>query len=199
MTFFIRRTIGLIILMLSLAWLCRVPDWEPAIAFVTTFFAFISLDAWQTLQTRLSTHDQTLISKFRELLPPDSSTLAFLRDHDLAATFHYKIADPLFTLHDCWRTTDYQFDNKSLEKLRETFFTSLKDFISLLVVETSPHRSNPDWMTMDFKDLENDPEKLATRDELNKRSSKLYKDYEMLSRGIREHQSKAEQGAPANS
>ena len=182
-------------MLLSLTWLCRDPGWEPLIAFIIALGVHIGWDGWNTFHV-ISTHDQSLIAKFRQLIPHDSRTIPFLRDADWAIPFNYDRIEPLFRIHDEWKSADYEFDNKSLKNTWNKFRESNDALITLATQATFPHDGNPNLVTMDFSDCNNPPEKIAERNALNDRSSHVYMCYEDLVRLIRRLQWRAEQAGP---
>ena len=181
---FLQRTGALVVLLLSLSWLCRAPDWEPLIAFIVALLGYLGLDYWH-LHRNLSSHDIELAERFLNLIPPDSETVDLLRNQDFGSLFHYSSIKPLFTLHDTWKGVAYQFDDKKIEKAKLTFFLKLATFVPMLANETWPHDKNPELVTMDFKDWNNPPEKIAIRNRLNELGSELLDEYEKFVRVIR--------------
>jgi hypothetical protein len=194
---FITRTGTLAVVLLSLTWLCRDPDWEPLIAFIVALTSYLSFDYWQSAQS-LSNHDQDLSSKFQALFTEDSGVIYFLRDHDIAVPFRHDYIRPLFTFHDTWKGVAYEFDDKKLEKSKQEFIDKLKEYVPLVANETYPHRNNPDLNTMDFHDFQNPPEKLEMRDRINRRGNEVHDEYEKFIRIIRSKTKKTEQGGVSN-
>jgi hypothetical protein len=181
---FLQRIAALIIVLLSLVWLCRAPDWEPMIAFVTALTAYLGLDFWQTVRG-ISAHDRELVERFLKLLPPDSPTASFLRSHDIAVPFPYTDIQPLFKINDTWKGIAFCFDDKKIEKARKRFFDKLGQYVPMVACETFPHDGNSSLVTMDFKDWDNPPEKIAARDRMNSMSTEVLTEYENLVRIIR--------------
>ncbi len=181
---FQQRSGALIILLLSLTWLCRAPDWESLIAFIAALLGYIGSDLWQTARD-ISGHDRELADRFLELMPPDSPTTYFLRAHDVAVPFEYSNIKPLFRLHDTWKGVGYEFDDKKLDNARASFFSNLGEYVPMLASESWPHERNSALVTMDFRDWDNPPEKIAIRNRLNQLGSELLREYEKFIRVIR--------------
>lgn len=183
---FLIRIGALIGLLISEAWLCRAPDWEPLLAFVTLLIAYIGLDGWQTFwHKELSDHDAKLLSQFRELIPECSPTIDFLRGHDWAVSFECRYIDPLFSIEDGWKTNHFEFDNKILNKALSDFRKANSTLMLLAATLTGRHHANIEVVTMDFNDFENSPQKIKDRDDLNKASTYLYEQYEAFALSIR--------------
>jgi hypothetical protein len=184
MNLFLKRSSTLVILLLSLTWLCRAPGWDSLIAFIGALVAYLGLDLWQTGRN-VSSHDRELADRLLRLLPPESPTTYLLRSHDLAVPFQYSSIKPLFELHDTWKGVGYEFDDKKLEKARKTLFAKLAEFVPMLAGETWPHERNPELVTMDFKDWDNPPEKIAIRNRLNTLGTEFLNEYGDFVRVIR--------------
>lgn len=191
---YLSRVGALIILLLAIAWLCRAPDWEPAIAFFIALTGYLSLDFWQ-IARGLSRHDKELIQKFRELFSEESGTVSFLREHDIAIPFHNRFMTPVFTFHDTWIGIEFEFDDKQLEDAKVKLKIKVKEYVELVVVETYPHDKNVEITTMDFKDFGNPPEKIQIRDKMNKLGTEVYEEYERFIRVVRSKTKQAEQDA----
>lgn len=194
---FLRRSAALVILLLSLVWLCRAPDWESLLAFIGALFVYGTLDVWQTFHP-ISAHDMSLIREFRKLFPPDSEVIEFLRDHDMANPYHHRKTEPILRIHDQWKGVDYEFDDKRLEKAKNKFLGSVTAYVRILINETFTHTMNPAMMTMDFSDWDNPPEKVKARDRLNKLGSDLLSEYEAFVRVLRKKTKEIEQVVPPN-
>lgn len=191
---FLQRVGALLILLLSLTWLCRAPDWEPLIACLVALFGYLGLDFWHTVKGRISSHDKQLAEQFLTLVPPDSSTISFLRSHDIAVPFPYSVVEPLFRLHDTWKGIAYEFEDKKLERAKGVFFDKLKEYVPIVAWETWPHDRNSQMNTMDFHDWDNPPEKVAVRDRMNKLGSEVLAEYENYVRLLRKNLNSAQSG-----
>ena len=76
---------NLILLLLSVVWLSRTPDWEPLIAFLTLFFSYLFQDVksykGSSEKENIVEHDKALYSQYEELLPENDFT--FVLNNDL--------------------------------------------------------------------------------------------------------------------
>ena len=187
------RIVALIILLLSLTWLCRDPDWEPLLTFVAAFLGYLGLDIWQTFHS-ISANDRKLFNEFHKLFSKDSGVVEFLRDHDIATTFHRRMTAPLLDFYDDWKGVHYEFDDPTLEKAKKRFMAKVKEYVPILTNETYTHSVNPELRTMDFSDWDNPPERIAIRDRLNLLGSEVLERYEELIRVFRNKTKKTEQG-----
>jgi hypothetical protein len=74
-----------VLLLLSVVWLSRAPDWEPLIAFLTLFFGYLFQDfkgfRGLTQNGKDLDYDKALFLKYEELLPEDDFT--FVLNNDL--------------------------------------------------------------------------------------------------------------------
>lgn len=194
---FLQRSAALVVLLLSLVWLCRSPDWEPLIAFIVALLTYGFLDVWQTFHS-ISAHDANLIREFRKLFPLNSEVVEFLRDHDMAIHYHHRKTEPILRIHDQWKGVDFEFDDKRLERAKNQFLASARVYVHILITETFTHTGNPSMMTMDFSDWDNAPEKIKARDRLNKLGSELLSHYEGFVRVIRKKIKESEQAGASN-
>ena len=185
---YLSRVGALVLLLLSLTWLCQAPDWEPAIAFFLALIGYLGLDFWQMFQG-LSEHDQKLIRRFHELFSEESGTITFLREHDIAAPFHSSKMTPVRTFDNTWNGIEFEFDDKHLEKAKVKLKEKVREYVSLFMVETYCDNQNVEIITMDF---ENSPEKIKIRDKMNYLSTEVYKKYERFIHVVRSKLKQAE-------
>jgi hypothetical protein len=133
---FILRYTGLFILLFTFAWWTQVRDWEPAITFLTTLLVFIGQDVYfhrrdQNHERNLE-RDKQLLEDLLLLLKPNNEIM-FLKQHDHGASFLFSSVKNVFRFADTWNTSDREFLNPSLEKLRK----SLVEAASIYVQKTA--------------------------------------------------------------
>jgi hypothetical protein len=105
----------------SVSWLTHAPDWEPAIAVITTLAAFIALDivaqrAVVRDEQRIVA-DRELFAKFRGMLP-NEPTMRFFREHDYGGEFETDRHNPLHEFAHFCDTPDCHFLTPKLEEER---------------------------------------------------------------------------------
>ncbi len=129
------------------------------------------------------TMDKALFSKIREMLPSDSDTIGFLRDHDLANSFELELLKRLHRLEEFYALPEAEFMDAELESLRADLCSAAKDFLFGVARNTFPRaglpRRNeipPEWehtQPMRFEEV---------RRELNDLATEVYQRYQELIR-----------------
>jgi len=125
----------------------------------------------------LSRTDLDLFRKYVAHFVPDGQVINFLKHHDMAVPFHETCIEPLWKYSDIWRGPKYEFLSPELELARTAFDKKIREFVAILVIETAPSHI-PNFYTMDFKDSEYRPEKLAAQKILNNLSTDAAQAYE---------------------
>ena len=84
-----------------------------------------------------------------------------------------------------WNNAEYKFMNKKIEKKKQELIIQINEFRSLLSKSVYPHHIKSDRLTMDIKDLEDNPKIIGLRDKLNKMATNIYNKHQELVKKIR--------------
>lgn len=78
----------------------------------------------------------------------ESESYAFLRDHDLGASYPGRRTDPLFRLEYKFHYPDLEFMDSDLEAQRAAFASDLSEAVNAIANLTSPMKGDPDWYSV---------------------------------------------------
>lgn len=121
---------NLVLLLLSVVWLSRAPDWEPLLAFLTLFFGYLFQDVKGcrdlTQNNNSVDHDKTLFLKYEELLPEDD--FIFVLNNDLFnSSMDYSFSKQIGRYLYLSEAIKGTFLNKKLQNKFELFVKHLRD------------------------------------------------------------------------
>ncbi|MEZ8146967.1 hypothetical protein [Enterovibrio norvegicus] len=143
-------------------------------------FIYKSKKLAQVEKQNLVKADTVLFDEFIRLLPSNSETVYFLKEHDLGDSFHYDKLKGIDEFISDWNDAEHEFINKDLEELRITLLKKMKVFRAKL---SSTIQSKGDgWFSIGLNDLEFRPEIFALRDELNGMATGVFETHQQLIR-----------------
>jgi hypothetical protein len=172
------RLLNLFALLGAVAWLARVPDWEPAITSLGLLAALLGQE--YPLLRKHREHDATLLKKFSADFPSQGRTALFLRDHDLGGPFRTDATDDLDRFLHTWDNAEHEFVSQKLEIARKALMICGTEFRKRLSKEIS--MTNAGFFSIGMDDLEMRPEMFRKRDELNRLASRVYRAHQSLIR-----------------
>ena len=151
------------------------------------YFLYMDGLSTKTSKERLIEVDRELFTKFCSDLSPNSRTIRFLRDVDLAGSHHDDDIRDLERFCQTWNATDREFHDVELEGLRKNFLHKSKVFLWKLAnnsfdIGGSRYRCVPDQYVGDFN---YPPEVDQTLKELNDMATELYEIHSNLIRKSR--------------
>ena len=150
------------------------PGWEPAFAFLAALSAILLRDPAKTLFKKSSfQNDQDLFSKFLKDFPSNGASAKFLKEQDIGAPFRSSELEQIDAFANSWNNAEHKFQLRALERKRKSLLVAVEEFRRKLAVNMFPDNTSG-FLTMDLKDLEDRPERLAKREELNKLASNVY-------------------------
>lgn len=79
--------------------------------------------------------DISLFNRFLKELPSGCTSIRFLCDHDLGATFPKESTNELLSFINQWNTPEYMFLDEELEKEKTKLYETIEKFISELAVQ----------------------------------------------------------------
>jgi hypothetical protein len=152
---------NLVLLLLSVVWLSRTPDWEPLIAFLALFFgyAYQEFKDYKKLSSKDSSlkHDKSLFQKYNELLP-ENDFLYVLNNDLFNSWIQNKYSKQLGVFLELAKSIDGQFLNKEIRSVFEKFTTQLielKFFMAahFFVNDGSSGNSPDEWILSLYPEL----------------------------------------------
>lgn len=81
--------------------------------------------------------DKELLQKFLEILPSDSDSIRFLKDHDMGDTARFSYFQPLNIINEDWLAADKEFQVSKIEKKKVEFIEKLGEFLDLYATRSS--------------------------------------------------------------
>ncbi|MCD8558173.1 MAG: hypothetical protein LRY75_04945 [Shewanella xiamenensis] len=127
--------------------------------------------------------DKELLTKFLEVLPPDSGAIEMLRNTDMGDPIFYDNFKPLNLVADAWSGPDKEFQVKKLEKRKLVFIKSLQLFLSEYAKHSALHCEGV--VSIGIRDMEERSEMFEYRDKLNEMASKACANYDNFVREAR--------------
>jgi hypothetical protein len=184
---FVSKIINILCLMGSVAWLSSTHDWEPLVATITFFGAFLGLEIADLKKSKkLCETDRSLFQTLQKDLPHNSPGIIFLKEQDIGAPFRSNNLNDLYGFLRKWGNATHEFNDKKINKKLSEFYSLLDEFTDKLSLKVYAAK-NPEFLTMDLEDFETRPEKFLSRDELNEMAHKVYGKYEELINEIRKN------------
>lgn len=172
------RLLNLLALLAAVAWLARMPGWEPLVTSIALFSAFIGQELWSILKH--VNNDKILFEKFLSDFPSNGRSALFLKEHDIGAPFNSDDLNEIDAFLSTWNNAEHEFKIKKLEKQRLKLVDSIQKFRADLSFNIFP--GSRGYLTMDLKDYEDREEKLEIRNRLNSLASQGYKNHQELVR-----------------
>ncbi len=152
---------NLVLLLLSVVWLSRAPDWEPLIAFLTLLsgYSFQEYKDYQKLSSKESSqkHDRSLYESYEEILPENN--FRYVLNNDLFNNWVRKNYSNQISIYlEQAATIKGHFINKTIQSDFENFVKQLFELKSFMgthfFVNDGSSGSSPDeWILSLYPDL----------------------------------------------
>lgn len=142
---------------------------------------FLSIDDLSTAAPSVKSGDQSLFGTLLTDLPSGGRSLRFLKEQDIGAPFRSDDLTELNQFAETWNDAAHEFQDSALEAQRKKLLLALVSFLRELSTNIFPS-SPTGFLTMDLKDFEDRPEKLAVRDKLHELANNAYKEHQTLVR-----------------
>lgn len=124
--------------------------------------------------------DRELLKLFLNILPSDSDSVLFLKEHDMADTAKFSYFQPLNTIREDWNAPDKEFQVKRIEKRKKAFINKLSEFLSLYAKRSSGGANGT--ISVGPTEREWDAEMYQYIEQLNKLANEAYDTYKELVR-----------------
>lgn len=169
MTILIIKFSNFFLLLLSVVWLSRAPDWEPLIAFLTLLFGFIFQEYKDykkyTLKDQSLEHDRSLFEKYDNILP-EKDFLYVLNNDLFNLWIRYGFSKKFSYFFELSESIEGKYINREIQAVFDVFeknFRSLASFVAVhfFVPKDSKANSADEWVLCLYPDLKysEDPEK----------------------------------------
>lgn len=103
--------------------------------------------------------------------------MRFLREHDIGGPFQSSALEDVNNFIHTWDDAEHEFQHKELEARRKALLKSAQNFREEIATHTFPSNVSG-YLTMDLRDYEDRPEKLAIRKHLNDLATDLYNQHQ---------------------
>lgn len=176
--FVVLKLINLAALLASVAWLTSSPDWDSIITFLVLLTAFLGQEYWPSRLRR--SKDKRLFEKFLGEFPSSGACANFLKEQDIGAPFRSEVLRDLDHFINTWYSAEHEFLDRKIERQKTNLLNAATKFREKLAVNT--YSAGNGYLTMDLKDLEDRPEILKLRNELNEMATLVYQEHQKLIR-----------------
>lgn len=146
---------------------------------VTILLCLFGSELYSIRKSSQNERDEKLFKDFKALLPSNGASVRFLKDWDIGNDFRQDHVINLFEYSDNWNTAEHEFQNKKLQKQMKITHDLAHTFVGNLVASVS---GNGDFFSMGLRDMEDRPEKLKKKKELNEAATKVYEAHQELIR-----------------
>lgn len=164
-TMFLKIT-NLILLLLSVGWLTRSPDWEPLIAFLTLLFGYLYQEfkddkKHQILESEAS-HDKSIFHRYNEIL--SEKDFLYILNNDLSNNqIHYTDSIRFIFFLEPMESIAWQYINPRIKRDFEKFstnFSQLKYFISthFFLNEHLSGKCEDNWILSLYPEMKRSPD-----------------------------------------
>ncbi|MUJ39649.1 hypothetical protein [Aliivibrio fischeri] len=188
---FIIKTSNLIVLLISIGWLAKAPDWEPlivAFGLLITFLAqdftqhrkLLDLESCLNKSIELSKSDRELFDKFKVELASDGRSMDFLKEHDLGNSFHHDNLKEIDRFLINWDNAEHEFTDEELELQRTKLLALMREFREELSMNIQPKGN--DFFSIGLNDFEQRPEMFELKNKLNQMATDVYDVHQELVR-----------------
>lgn len=120
--------------------------------------------------------DRELLERFLNVLPSDSDSILFLKDHDMGFSARYAYFSPLNRVREDWMAPDKEFQVAKLERLKVAFIEKLDEFLREYAKRSGGEGGG--FISIGLRDDEDRQEMLEYRHLLNRLSTEAYERYE---------------------
>ena len=132
-----------IALLIGVFWFIFNPDFEPALTSLALLATLIGLIVEERVSSSHAV-DRDLFNRLRQDLPSNGS-IAFIGTNNFAGfSFQLSRLADLDTFVYEWDDAEHEFLNKNLEQKRKELMTLVKEYLSVIAVQTFPTRT-PGW------------------------------------------------------
>jgi hypothetical protein len=154
---------NLILLLFSVVWLSRAPDWEPLIAFLSLLFgySFQEYNDYKKLSSKDSTlkHDKDLFESYEKMLPEND--FRYVLNNDLYGNWmHHDYSCQISRYLELATTIKGHFLNKKIQSDFKNFVKKLSELKSFMakhffVINDNSNSSPDEWILSLYPDLKN--------------------------------------------
>jgi hypothetical protein len=135
-----RRVIQLlngVALLIGVLWFIFKPDFEPALTSLALLATLIGLIVEERVSSAHAV-DQELFQRLRQDLPSNGS-IAFIDTNNFAGfSFELSRLSDLDTFVHVWDDAEHEFLNKKLEQKRQQLMALVKEYLSVIALQTFP-------------------------------------------------------------
>ncbi len=119
--------------------------------------------------------DRKVFDRLIGQLPPSSSAILLLKDHDMGAPFRHEIMNPLYDALTSWNNVDNIFQTKGIEKRKNEFLDKLREFTHRFSDKSGEEGGG--FISIGMKDYEDRVDMIKYRDTLNRLGTEAYEKY----------------------
>lgn len=124
--------------------------------------------------------DKELLALFLQILPTNSNSVIFLKEHDMGDPMPFSYLQPLNTIRAEWIAPDKEFCVKKLEKMKRHFISKLNIFLSEFAQRSAGIANG--FISIGLHDHETRKDMLEYRNKLNALAKEAYDAYEAFVR-----------------
>ncbi len=179
------KTLTLIALLASVAWVARDPGWEPAITSIGLLISLIGIEIAEkkkSLRNTLNNADKVLFETFCKEFPSDGVTMRLLRERGYGDIFSLPELDDIIVFLDKWNSADHEFQNKELEKSRKHLYDIVRQYKSELMRNSFSLPTDTRIFSIGPKDVPLDDSRRATSEFLNGLGDSIIEEHQNLIR-----------------
>lgn len=139
-------------MLLTVAWICTSPSWEPVVVLVGLFIGFVINDSKTSKSSE--NPDKLLFEKFIETLPSNGD-IEFVRQFDGWISFDSEQIKQIRNFLWYWDNAEHEFADKEIEKKRKILYSAVEIFLNNVGLYTAPNHAgrqtviprdvDPDW------------------------------------------------------
>lgn len=172
------RFLNLVALLISVVWLSRNPDWEPAVTALGLFAALLAQEYPRLKKNQ--DRDRELFLKFKSQFPSNGKTAKFLRNHDIGGSFSTDVLDELDRFLEEWTNAEHEFIDQQLEIARKALVIVGREFSRNISSAVCLDRN--DRYSIGLHDMELRTEMLALKNRLNNEATRVFRAHQSLMR-----------------
>lgn len=144
----------------------------------------------------LSEHDKELYAKFQQLIPSDSETLDFIRNHSWADPCQNLTLKPFYLLRNTWQSKVFEFDNQEINLSFHLLKIANQDFLLAVGKYVGPHNDCHGWYSINYDDTNPTAKQSLAMQTLDELSRKWYVVHEEFIEVFRSESARLEKAQP---